>query len=72
MRKVVILTAKAPRPWEAQVNDTIFNEVKKYKNAVVVDWHSIGGAHPEYFWDDSIHLRPEGADVYTQLIVSQL
>jgi hypothetical protein len=65
---VVVLTAKADRPWEAQVNDTIINEAKKYENVVVLDWHTIGGAHPEYFWDDAIHLRPEGAAAYIQLI----
>ena len=36
--------------------------VKKYKNAVLLDWHGYGGAHPEFFYDDGIHLRPEGAD----------
>jgi hypothetical protein len=72
VRKVVVLTAKAPRPWEEQVNDTIFAEAGKYENVVVLDWHAIGGAHPEYFWDDAIHLRPEGAQVYSQLILSNL
>jgi hypothetical protein len=72
VRKVVVLTAKAPRPWEEQVNGTIFDKAKNYRNVVVLDWHTIGGAHPEYFWDDSIHLRPEGAQAYSQLILSNL
>ena len=72
VRKVLVLTAKVPRPWEEQVNDTITGEAKKYKNVVVIDWHSIGGAHPEFFYDDSIHLRPEGAAFYAQLIASNL
>jgi hypothetical protein len=68
VRTVVVLTVKADRPWEAQVNDTIVNEAKKYKNVVVLDWHTIGGAHPEYFWDDAVHLRPEGAAAYIALV----
>ncbi len=72
VRKVVVLTAKAPRPWEEQVNDTINTEAKKYKNVTVVDWHSIGDAHPEFFYDDAIHLRPEGAAFYAQLVAGNL
>jgi peptidoglycan/LPS O-acetylase OafA/YrhL len=72
VRKVVVLTAKAPRPWEGQVNETIFDKAKNYRNVVVLDWHTIGGAHPEYFWDDAIHLRPEGAQAYSELVLSNL
>ena len=72
VRKVVILTAKAPRPWESQVNDTIYSQARKFKNAVVLDWHTIGGAHPEYFYDDAIHLNPEGRAYYAQLVAGNL
>ncbi len=72
VRKVVVLTAKAPRPWEEQVNQTIFEKAKNYRNVVVLDWHTIGNAHPEYFWDDAFHLRPEGAQAYAQLILGNL
>ena len=72
VRKVVVVNAKAPRPWEEQVNDTIASEAKKYKNVTVVDWHGIGGAHPEFFYDDAIHLKPEGAAFYSQLLIGAL
>jgi peptidoglycan/LPS O-acetylase OafA/YrhL len=72
VQRVVILNAKVPRPWEDQVNEVLANGVKKYKNAVLVDWHSIGGAHPDFFWDDGIHLRPAGAQYYAQLIAGYL
>jgi peptidoglycan/LPS O-acetylase OafA/YrhL len=72
VRKVLILTAKAPRPWEEQVNSTILTEAKRYKNAVIVDWHTIGGEHPEFFGDDAIHLRPDGAAFYARLIANNL
>jgi lysophospholipase L1-like esterase len=66
--KVVIINAKVPRPWEQQVNDTLAAGVKKYKNAVLLDWHDYGGAHPEFFYDDEIHLRPDGAVAYAQFV----
>ena len=71
-RRVVIVTAKVPRPWEDQVNGTLTDGAKRYKNAVILDWHNIGGAHPEYFYDDAIHLRPEGATAYAELVAAAI
>jgi lysophospholipase L1-like esterase len=70
--KVVIINAKVPRSWEDQVNSTLAAGVPKYKNAVLLDWHSYGGAHPEFFYDDGIHLRPEGAAAYANFVARAL
>jgi lysophospholipase L1-like esterase len=70
--KVLILNAKVPRAWEDQVNQVLADGVKRYKNAVLIDWHTVGGDHPEYFYDDGLHLRPEGAQAYAQLILENL
>jgi peptidoglycan/LPS O-acetylase OafA/YrhL len=66
-RKVILLNAKVPRPWEDQVNSTLADGASRY-NATLIDWHNIASQHPEFFWDDGIHLRPEGAEFYAQLI----
>ena len=42
---------------------TLADGVKRYKNAVLSTGTTIAGDHPEFFWDDGIHLRPEGAAV---------
>jgi lysophospholipase L1-like esterase len=70
--RVVIINAKVPRPWEQEVNDTLAAGVKKYKNTVLLDWHDIGGAHPEYFYDDQIHLKPEGQQAYAAMVAAAL
>jgi hypothetical protein len=70
--KVVIINAKVPRPWEQQVNDTLAAGVKKYKNAVLLDWRGYASQHPEFFYDDGIHLRPEGADAYARFVSQAL
>jgi hypothetical protein len=46
----------------------IADGVKKYPNALLVDWRAASVDHPEFFWDDGIHLRPDGAQVYADLI----
>jgi peptidoglycan/LPS O-acetylase OafA/YrhL len=71
-KRVVIVNAKVPRPWEQEVNDTFAAGVQHYKNAVLLPWHDIGDAHPEYFYDDQIHLRPEGAQAYAADVVAAL
>jgi hypothetical protein len=71
-KRVVLLNAHVPRPWEDQVNQTLAEGAKRYKNAVLIDWHSIAADHPEFFWDDGIHLRPEGAQYYAQLVAGYL
>jgi peptidoglycan/LPS O-acetylase OafA/YrhL/lysophospholipase L1-like esterase len=71
-QKVVIINAKEPRGWEQQNNDLLASGVKRYKNAVLLDWHEYGGAHPEFFYDDGIHLRPEGAQAYANFVAQAL
>jgi peptidoglycan/LPS O-acetylase OafA/YrhL len=68
VQRVVFVNLKVPRDWEGQDNSVIADGVSRYANAVLVDWHDTGDAHPEFFWDDEIHLRPEGADYYAQMI----
>jgi len=72
VKKVVVVNAKVARPWEGQVNGVFGDGLKRYKKVVLVDWHTIGGEHPELFWRDGIHLRPAGAQFYAQLIAGYL
>jgi peptidoglycan/LPS O-acetylase OafA/YrhL len=71
-KRVVFVNLKVPRRWEQPDNDVLASNVAKYPNAVLVDWHSIGGSHPEYFYEDGIHLRPDGARAYAELIRQQV
>jgi hypothetical protein len=68
VKRVVIVNVKVPRRWEGQDNDEIRAGVARWPNAVMLDWNAEGNAHPEFFWDDGYHLRPEGAAVYADLI----
>jgi peptidoglycan/LPS O-acetylase OafA/YrhL len=69
-RTVIFVNLKVPRAWETNNNRVIADGVKKYANAQMVDWRAASSNHPELFWDDGIHLRPEGAQLYAQLIAS--
>lgn len=66
--RVIFLTNKVPRKWQGPNNTALIQGVQRYPNTVLVDWNTISMSHPEWFWADGIHLRPEGAQVYTALI----
>jgi peptidoglycan/LPS O-acetylase OafA/YrhL len=70
--KVVFLTVKVPRMWEEGVNQTLTAGVSGMPNAVLLDWRAASIDRPELFYDDGMHLRPEGAAFYTELVNASL
>ncbi len=71
-RLVAFVNLKEPRDWEAHDNLMLAALASRYPNVVVVDWHSASEHHPEYFWDDAIHLRPAGAAAYARAVAQAL
>jgi hypothetical protein len=70
VRRVIVVNNRVGRPWEEPNNRVIAAIVPLYRNAVVLDWHRLSAAHPSWFYDDGIHLTPDGAANYTRLIAS--
>jgi hypothetical protein len=66
--RVVFVNAHEPRSWQRQVNDTLRDGVARWPGTALLDWDAAGTAHPEWFWSDRIHLRPQGAEAYADLI----
>ncbi len=71
-KRVVVLNVHADRVWQAPDNDTIANTVKKYKNAVLLDWNKAGNENPGWFYNDGIHLNPTGRLAYAEMVVGKL
>ncbi|MGE0228342.1 MAG: acyltransferase family protein [Dehalococcoidia bacterium] len=70
--QVLILNVRVPLPWQDPNNGVIAAGVGKYENATLLDWHGLSAEHPELFWSDNVHLRPEGAAAYVNLIASNI
>jgi len=70
--QVVFLNVKVPRAWEERNNDLLASRVSRYSNAVLIDWHAASLDEADYFWNDGVHLRAEGAEVYASLIAAQI
>lgn len=58
--RVLLVDVKCPTAWEAADNLMLQEAVKRYPRVVLVGWHAASANRPELFWDDGIHLRPEG------------
>jgi peptidoglycan/LPS O-acetylase OafA/YrhL len=70
---VLFLTAKSDKVEACEaVNRALGTLVARYPNARLLDWNTVAGTHPEYFYSDQTHLRPEGAVHYAELILAQV
>jgi hypothetical protein len=70
--RVLIVNLKVPRQWESNNNAVLARGAKRYPNTELVDWRAASIGHPEFFWDDAIHLRPEGATFYAKLLANRV
>jgi hypothetical protein len=71
-QKVVFVNVKVPRNWQDYNNEVLAAGVERYPQAELLDWHAASASRPDLFWKDGYHMRPEGAQVYVDLIVTKL
>ena len=71
-RRVVVVNVKVARPWEAPNNAMLAQGVARWPDAVLVDWHKEGAAHPELFADDGTHMGPTGVSIFVEMILASL
>ncbi|MGX7679272.1 acyltransferase family protein [Jatrophihabitans sp. DSM 45814] len=68
--RVVLVTDRVARDWQDPNNRAIRTAAHQFSNVRLVDWNSIGGSHPAWFYGDGLHLNPAGAASYAQLIMA--
>ncbi|HET8582165.1 MAG TPA: acyltransferase family protein [Jatrophihabitans sp.] len=68
--QVIVVNLRVDRPWQDPNNRTIAKVVPRFGNAAILDWHRESAGHPSWFYDDGIHLTPDGADGYAGLIAA--
>jgi peptidoglycan/LPS O-acetylase OafA/YrhL len=71
-QRVIFLNVFAPRSWQNGDNDVIQRWVPRFANAVLVNWNGEGSLHPEYFYDDHIHVKSNGQARYADLVAAQI
>lgn len=58
--------------WQDSVNDMIRQLAENNENIHVIDWAEQAAVHPEWLYDDGIHLNPSGQEAYTKLILEHI
>jgi hypothetical protein len=71
-QRVVFVTVKEPNVWQDEVNAVLRAGVARWPNDRLADWYAISAPNPGWFAADGIHVGPEGARVYAQLIANAL
>jgi hypothetical protein len=69
---VVVINLRVPRRWEAGNNLVLAEGVKRYPNAVLLDWNGFTRANPGLIGGDGIHLGGRSSRAYTSLLVDTL
>jgi peptidoglycan/LPS O-acetylase OafA/YrhL/lysophospholipase L1-like esterase len=69
---VIWVNVTVPRDWEDHTNEVLAQNVPRYPNARLVDWHAVSAGRPDLFWKDGYHPRPEGATLYANLVANAL
>jgi hypothetical protein len=70
--RVVVLTDRVPRDWQAPNNETLHAVVARFPNAVLVDWYGIANPHRDWFFSDGLHLRPPGTRAYADAVAAAI
>ena len=71
IQRVVFINLRVPRRWETPDNRTIAAGVRRYSNAVLLDWHNRWReCGTNVFWSDGIHPTPSGAACYARMVAA--
>ncbi|GAF39100.1 acyltransferase [Agrilactobacillus composti DSM 18527 = JCM 14202] len=72
-RTVYWINVRVPtREWQNDVNATLQQAKKRYKNLVVIDWFGYANSHDDWFYDDRVHPNTTGGPYYAAFIAKHL
>lgn len=72
-RRVYWITVCGPDiSWRDHVNAVIKDLAKKNKLVKAIGWDEAGPASPQWFYDDGIHLNPDGQNGFASFIINDI
>ena len=71
-KPLIFLTTVMPDNWEQSVNDKFRRYAATHHGVYVADWYALAKNHPEWFYRDGTHPKPEGVRQLVRLILQEL
>jgi hypothetical protein len=69
---VYFVTARVPRLWETEVNNTLRAGVARWPGARLIDWHGYSNSHDDWFVADGFHLTAAGRRAYSLFLAAAI
>ena len=69
-RKLVLVNTFAPRPWQNGDNLVLAAAARQHTNIVLANWFATIEHHTGLLWDDDVHPRPSGAQLYAHIVAT--
>ena len=67
-RRLVIINARVPRPWEQGNRATVARVVPTLPHASIIDWYKLSNGKRDWYLNDGVHLTEPGRAAYTAAI----
>ena len=72
-RQVFWINVRVPtRAWQNDVNSKLDAAQKQYKNLTVIDWFHKSDGHPDWFYNDMVHMNPTGNPEYAAFVAKTI
>ncbi|MCR8982409.1 acyltransferase family protein [Brevibacillus laterosporus] len=71
-KQIMIVNTRVPREWQDIVNANLSEVANEFSNVKMIDWYSASEGKDDYFYQDGVHLKPEGAKYFASLLVESV
>ena len=72
VQRVIWVALRATRTSYMAMNDTIDAAARRHPEMTVADWNLYSRSHPDWFWEDGLHLKGEGSRAMASLLHKRL
>ncbi|MFD2371641.1 acyltransferase family protein [Brevibacillus sp. GCM10020057] len=66
--QIILVNTRVPKPWESVVNSVLAEAAAANPQVTLVDWYTASAGKDNFFYQDGVHLNPEGSAVYAKLV----
>lgn len=70
--QVWLVTTRVPRNWQEPVNNTLKEVAEEFSNTRIIDWYSASQGKEDLFYEDGVHLKPDGYDYYASFLLESI